>query len=107
MIPSWATRKKSNNLKISNKLWIFYFTKSKKSILFLQPLLQDGAVLVCLLDEASVASAFEDLPAAVGNVLVERGGHHGRADVAGAAANQARLFDLVEAVGVFEIGQVT
>ena len=100
-------KKKSHNLKISNKLWLFYFTKSKKSILFLQPLLQNGAVLVGLFDEASVSGTFEDLPAAVGDVLVERGSHHGRADVAGAAANQAGLLDLVEAVGVFEIGQVT
>ena len=40
-------------------------------IIFLQPLLQDGAVLVGLFDETSVAGAFEDLPAAVGDVLEE------------------------------------
>ena len=50
--------------------------------------------------------AFEDFPAAVGDVLVERGGHHGGADVAGAAANQAGLLDLVQTVGVFEVGQI-
>ena len=78
----------------------------QKSIIFFQPLLQNGAILVGLFDEAGVAGAFEDLPTAVGNVLVKRCRHHGGADVAGATANQAGLFDLVQAVGVFKIGQV-
>ena len=59
-----------------------------------------------MFDEAGVACAFEDFPAAVGDVLVERGGHHGGADVAGAAANQTRLCNLVKTVGVFEVGQI-
>ena len=53
-----------------------------------------------------MTGAFEDLPAAVRDVLVERGSHHRGADVAGAAADQTGLFDFVETVGVFEIGQV-
>ena len=80
--------------------------KKRGSIVFLQPLLQDGAVLVGLFDEAGVTGSFEDLPAAVGDVLVERGSHHRGADISGATANQAGLLNLVEAVGVLEIGQV-
>ena len=54
-----------------------------------------------------MTGAFEDLPAAVRDVLVERGGHHRGADVAGAAANQTRLFDFVEAVGYWSESSVS
>ena len=72
----------------------------------LQPLLQDIAVFFSLFDEAGVTGSFEDLPAAIGDVLVERCRHHRSADVAGAAANQTGLLNLIEPVGVFETGQV-
>ena len=58
-----------------------------------------------MLHKTGVTCAFEHFPAAVGDALIERGSHHGRADVAGTATNQARLFDLAETVGVFKIGQ--
>ena len=80
--------------------------KTVSSITFLQPLFQYLAVFVGLFDEAGVTCAFEDFPAAVGDVLVERGGHHGSADVAGAAADEAGLRNFVQTVGVFEIGQI-
>ena len=74
--------------------------------MFLQPRPKNVAILVRLFHEAGVARAFEDFPAAVGDVLKKRGGHHWGADVAGAAADQAGLLDFTKAVGVFEIGQV-
>ena len=78
----------------------------KLSIILLQPFFKNGAVLVGLFDETSVSGAFEDFPAAVGDVLIERGGDDWGADVARAAANEAGLFDLVQAVGVFKVGQI-
>ena len=52
-----------------------------------------------------MAGAFEEFPAAVVNVLVERGGDHGGADVAGAAADEAGLRDFAQTVCIFEIGE--
>ena len=74
-------------------------------VFFLKPLLQNGAVFFGLLDEAGVAGAFEEFPAAVVNVLVERGCDHGGADVAGAAADEAGLRDFAQTVCIFEIGE--
>ena len=73
---------------------------------YLKPFFKKDAVPVGLFDETGVAGAFEDLPAAVGDVLIERRSYHRGTDVAGAAAYQAGLLDLVESVGIFEILQV-
>ena len=72
-----------------------------------QPFHQDITVFFGLFYETRVTGTFEDLPTAVGNVFVERCRDYRCADVAGAAADHAGLLDLIETVGVFEIGQVT
>ena len=74
--------------------------------MLLQPAGEHLAILLVSIDEAGVAGASEQVPLALGDVLVERGGHDRGTDVARATADKCWLRNLVQTVGVLEVLQI-
>ena len=82
-----------------------YVLSSFVSVLFFQPTGEHLAILFVSIDKAGVAGMSEQMPLAVGYVLVERGCHNGCADVARATTDKDGQSNLAKLVGVLEILQ--
>ena len=61
------------------------------SILLLQPVGKHLAILLMSIHETHVARMAEQMPTAVRNVLIERGGNNGRTDILRTTTDQCRL----------------
>ena len=71
----------------------------------MQPIGKHLAILLMSIHETHVAGMAEQVPTAVRNVLVERGGDNGRTDILRTTTNQCRLGYLAQLVGIFKIFQ--
>ena len=77
----------------------------KTSIHLLQPVGKHLAILLMSIHKTHMAGMTEQMPTAVRNVLVERGGDNRRTDILRTTTNQCRLGYLAQMVGIFKIFQ--
>lgn len=70
-----------------------------------QPSGKNLTILIVSIDKASVAGISEQMPLAVGDILVKRGSDNGCADVARATAYKDWQRDLAKSVGILKVLQ--
>ena len=86
------------NMVITHPLQLFF-------VMLFQPACENLTILIVSIDKASVAGMSEQMPLAVGYILVKRGSDNRCADVTRATAYKDWQRDLTKSVGILKVLQ--